>query len=92
MIRSFKHKGLRALFEKGDSSGVYRGHIDRLHVILTRLNISRTPHDMRLPGLRLHKLKGNLKDHYAVFVSGNWRVVFTFQNQDATEVDYLDYH
>lgn len=92
MITHFKHKGLKALFETGEAKGVNQNHVERLRLILARLNICRSPSDMRLPGLHLHKLKGNLKDHYSVFVSGNWRVVFKFDGQDVTEVNYLDYH
>ena len=47
---------------------------------------------MALPGLRLHMLKGRLHGYYAVDVSGNWRVVFMFEGQDAVAVDYCDYH
>ena len=47
---------------------------------------------MDLPGFRLHRLKGDLKGHYAVSVSGNWRVTFRFEGGHALDVDYLDYH
>ena len=47
---------------------------------------------MNLPGFRLHPLKGGLKGHWAVWVSGNWRVTFRFAEGDAHDVDYLDYH
>jgi proteic killer suppression protein len=52
----------------------------------------RAPDDMDLPGFRLHPLKGDLKGHLAVSVSGNWRVTFRFEGGDAYDVDYLDYH
>ncbi len=47
---------------------------------------------MDLPGFRLHRLKGNLKGHCAVSISGNWRVTFRFEDGHAVDVDYLDYH
>ncbi len=47
---------------------------------------------MNLPGLRLHELKGDMKGHYAVSVSGNWRVTFRFEDGTAVDVDYVDYH
>lgn len=47
---------------------------------------------MDLPGYRFHRLKGRLSGHYAVWVSGNWRVTFRFEGEDAVDVDYLDYH
>ena len=47
---------------------------------------------MGLPGLRLQPLKGERKGSWAVWVSGNWRVTFSFIGKDATDVDYEDYH
>lgn len=47
---------------------------------------------MNLPGFRLHPLKGALEGYYAVSVSGNWRVIFRFEDGHARDVDYLDYH
>jgi proteic killer suppression protein len=47
---------------------------------------------MLLPGLDLHSLKGSYEGCWAVSVSGNWRVVFRFEGQNAVDVDYLDYH
>ena len=56
------------------------------------LDRSRGPTDMDLPGFRLHPLKGALKGHWAVSVSGNWRVTFRFDGGHAIDVDYIDYH
>ena len=44
---------------------------------------------MKLPGFRLHELKGSLKGHWAVSVSGNWRVTFRFEDGAAVDVDYF---
>jgi toxin HigB-1 len=67
-------------------------HADKLRRILARLDASRTAADMDLPGYRLHPLKGALAGFYAVTVNGNWRVVFRFEEGNATDVDYIDYH
>lgn len=56
------------------------------------LDRSRQPSDMDLPGLRLHPLKGTLQGRWPVWVSGNWRVTFRFEEGEAIDVDYLDYH
>jgi proteic killer suppression protein len=92
MIRSFRHKGLKKFFLTGRTKGIRADHPERLRLILARLNASRTPGDMNLPGLRMHPLKGNREDFFAVQVSGNWRVIFRFSGEDAEDVDYLDYH
>lgn len=92
MIKSFKHKGLRQLYESGNRKGVKPNHAKRLRLILARLDASISPDDMNLPGLALHPLKGNYKGFWAVSVSGNWRVVFRFEIGNAVDIDYTDYH
>ena len=92
MIRVFRHKGLREYYETGDKRGINPDHASRLARILDRLDASVQPSDMDLPGYHLHQLSGRAKGIWSVRVSGNWRVIFTFEGEDATDVDYLDYH
>jgi proteic killer suppression protein len=92
VIRGFKHKGLERFFTTGSKAGIQAQHAGRLRIILGRLNVSITPHDMNLPGLDLHPLKGDRKGTWGVKVSGNWRITFTFVGKDADGVDYEDYH
>lgn len=92
MIKSFRHKGLRNFYASGKQSGIRADHAKRLRLILGRLSGAQGPKDMMLPGLRLHSLKGDLAGFFAVDVSGNWRIVFRFDGQDAADVDYVDYH
>jgi proteic killer suppression protein len=47
---------------------------------------------MNAPGWRLHQLKGELAGHWSIDVSGNWRLTFMFEGEDAVLVDYQDYH
>ena len=92
MIRSFRHKGLERLFEDGATRGVTAQQVPRLKRILLALHHSRGPEGMALPGFRLHPLKGERRGQWAVSVSGNWRVVFRFEDVDAVDVDLVDYH
>ena len=92
MIRSFRHRGLKALYEGDRGAKVSASHVAKLERILTALDRSTGPDGMSLPGFRLHPLKGALKGHYAVSVSGNWRVTFRFEDGHAVDVDYVDYH
>jgi proteic killer suppression protein len=92
MIRSFKHRGLKALYEGRSSAKVTAGHVPKLTRILTALDEAAQPGEMDFPGFQLHPLKGDLKGHYAVSVSGNWRVTFRFEDGHAVDVDYVDYH
>jgi len=92
MIQGFKHKGLRRLFENGETKGVRQDHVEKLENILAVLNRAGQPEDMNLLGFRLHALKGDLKGFWSVTVRANWRVVFRFHGGDAYDVDLVDYH
>lgn len=92
VIRSFRHRGLRTLYESGRVAGVVPAHAAKLERILSALDRSTAPEGMDIPGFRLHQLKGPRKGHYAVWVSKNWRVTFRFADGHAVDVDYLDYH
>ena len=92
MIASFRHRGLKALYEGKTARRVAPAHVEGLRDILAALDLSRGPEGMNLPGFRLHELKGRLKGQYAVSVSGNWRVTFRFEDGSAVDVDYVDYH
>ncbi len=92
MIKSFRHRGLKALYEGRRPAKVAPSHVAKPARILTALDRSSGPDGMGLPGFRLHPLAGGLKGYFAVSVSGNWRVTFRFEDGHAVEIDYLDYH
>ena len=92
MIKSFRHRGLERFFLTGSKAGIQPKHAPRLRIQLTTLHLASCPEDMNRNGWDCHMLKGNLKDHYAVTVNGNWRVTFKFEGEDAILVDYQDYH
>lgn len=92
MIKTFLHKGLEAFFRTGSKAGIKPTHAPRLRLQLGMLDSAKGPTDMSLPGWKLHPLTGNLKGHWSVTVSGNWRMTFVFEDGDAILVDYQDYH
>jgi proteic killer suppression protein len=92
MIQSFRHKGLKRLYEDGDPRSVSAEHLPKLRNILARLDAASSVEDMNLPGFGLHALKGPLVGLWAVTVRANWRVIFRFVEGHASEIDYLDYH
>ena len=92
MIRTFRHKGLQALYEGKRSAKVARSHVSKLERILSALDEAAGPHEMDLPGYRLHRLRGQSKGYFSIWVSGNWRVTFRFEGVDAVDVNYTDYH
>jgi proteic killer suppression protein len=92
MIKQFRHKGLERFFHTGSRAGIQAIHAPRLARQLLMLNAALGPEDMDKPGWRLHRLDGLLAGHWSVRVSGNWRMTFCFDGQDAVLVDYQDYH
>ena len=92
MIKSFIHKGLEKFFYDGTKKGIQAQHAQKLSDILDRLNAAHSVTDMKYPGSDLHQLKGKMKGLWAVKVSGNWRVVFSFKEGNAYNIDYIDYH
>lgn len=92
MIRRFRHKGLRRFYESDDRRGLSAGQIDKIGRVIARLDRAARPEHMDLPGWRLHPLKGELAGFWSVTISANWRIVFRFEDGDATDVDLVDYH
>jgi len=92
MIRRFRHRGLRRLYEDDDRRGLNAAHIGKIERVLQRLQRASRPEDMALPGLRLHPLKGNLAGYWSVTIRANWRIIFRFENGDATDIDLIVYH
>lgn len=92
MIRTFKNRALKKLYEKGDPSKIKTDHLERVEDILFRLDNAVKALDVDWPGLNLHRLKGKHKGFWAIWVSGNYRIWYRFENGDAFDVDYGDYH
>ncbi len=92
MIKSFRHKGLQAFFEKGSKAGMQPHQAEKLSRQLAALNQAAMPEQMDIPGWRLHALSGGLNGHWSVWVNGNWRLTFMFVGQDVVLVNYQDCH
>ncbi|MGC9948952.1 MAG: type II toxin-antitoxin system RelE/ParE family toxin [Bryobacteraceae bacterium] len=93
MIRGFKHRGLKRLYERGDRSGIRPDLVDTVQEILT-VDRAATPQALNLPGYRLDPLKGELKGFWSVTVRAKWRIVFRFDEAAAAafDVEFIDYH
>ncbi len=92
MIRSFRSRALKRFAESGDSAKLSVRNVQRVEIILGRLDAARVPEHMNLPGLHFHALKGTEKGRYAVRVTGNFRMTFGWDGEDAIDVDLEDYH
>ena len=80
------------MYERGDPSRVRADQADRIALALADLDDARKPSDLDLPGYRLHRLKGDRNGFWSISISGNWRVVFRFDDGDVYDVELVDYH
>jgi proteic killer suppression protein len=92
MIGSIRHKGLRRLYQEDDRKLLPPELVQRIREILTALEAADTLDGLNRPTFRLHLLKGEWKGFWAVTVRANWRVVFRFEDGQALDVDFVDYH
>ena len=92
MVKSFRHAGIEKFFRTGSKAGIQPAHAAKLSIQLYALDAAKSLADLNTPGWRLHPLKGHLEGHWSIRVSGNWRLTFRFEGEDAILVDYQDYH
>jgi proteic killer suppression protein len=92
VIRTFRHRGIEKFFRTGSKAGIQAKQAARLRLQLFALDNAKGPGDLNAPCWQLHSLAGALRDHWAISVSGNWRLTFKFEGEDAVLVDYQDYH
>ncbi|MFZ2650816.1 MAG: type II toxin-antitoxin system RelE/ParE family toxin [Burkholderiaceae bacterium] len=91
MIKSFKHRGLERLFIKGSVGGVQAVYAPRICLILEAIDAAERVNELDIPGLHLHRLKGDRRNPWSLRVSANWRITFEFENGDASILDLEDY-
>jgi proteic killer suppression protein len=93
MILSIKHKGLRLLWEKDDPSKLPSMQVEKIKRILTVIDTIKTLKPLKqIPGYKLHLLSGNFKGLWSITITGNYRIIFRFENENVYDIDYLDYH
>ncbi|WP_419950825.1 type II toxin-antitoxin system RelE/ParE family toxin [Candidatus Palauibacter sp.] len=92
MIRSFRHRGLKRFYERDDRSLIAPALRNRVEAMLAQLDVADSAEAMRLPGYRLHALKGQLRGYWSVTVGANWRIIFRFEGGDVYDVELIDYH
>lgn len=94
MIKSFKSKSLKLLWEKGDQSKLPALQLKKIKIILQIIDdLDEVPEDLlNLVSFRPHPLKGSLQGFWSLDVTGNYRIIFRFENKNAFDLDYLDTH
>ena len=94
MIKSFRSKALRLFWEKDDSNKLSKQQVKKIRILLQIIDeLENLPNDLKdFISLRPHLLQGNLKGFWSLNVTGNYRIIFTFIDGDACDIDYLDTH
>jgi proteic killer suppression protein len=92
LIKTFQHRGLKRLYERGKANRLAADHVKRIEDVLAHLDAAGRASELALPGYRLHRLKGDLRNVWSVRISGNWRITFRFEDGNAFDVDLVDYH
>lgn len=92
MIKTFKHKGLKELFETGKTAKIDKQLLAKAIRMLDALNRAKKPQDMNIPGYDFHSLKGFNPLRHTTHVNGPWCITFEFDANDAAKVDFEQYH
>jgi proteic killer suppression protein len=92
MIKSFRHRGPKRLFERNEKAQVRADMLAKIENILPVLDRANQPDEMDLPGFRLHRLKGDLRRYWAVMVRTIWWIIWRFEGADVVAVDLMDDH
>src|ERR1700744_1846559 len=93
-LLSFRHKGLKRLWEDGSAKGIPSAMADKLRKLLFAIETAETLEQLRrFPGWKLHPLKGDRKGFWSLTVTGNCRLIFRYEEQTntASEIDLIDY-
>jgi proteic killer suppression protein len=94
-LARFRHKGIKQFYEDGIAKGVPHAMSDKLRKLLFALETAESLDQLdRFPGWRLHPLKGGLKGFWSLTVTGNWRLIFSYDEKSntASDIDLIDYH
>jgi len=91
MIKSFRHKGLKFLYEAGDARKIQPELVVRVSRRLASLAGATKPEDINLPGYNFHGLQGEPK-RYSIHVNGPWCITFGWDDDGAVNVDLENYH
>lgn len=92
MIQTFRDKALERLLKEGNAKGVPKDLEKRIRRRLEVIDSATAIDDLKIPGYDLHQLKGDRRETWSIKVSGNWRITFTFINNDAYDLNLEDYH
>ena len=92
MIKTFKCKNTEKLFDDNDAKK-FRSISRAARLKLEVLNAAVSLNSLRVPpGNRLEQLKGDRKGQHSIRINNQWRVCFVWKNENAFDVEIVDYH
>jgi len=66
---------------------------DKARRLLDQVNAAPRLEFLRIPpSNRLEKLRGNLAKYWSLRINDQWRIIFRWDNNDALDVEIIDYH
>ncbi len=93
MIKTFAERPTEELFSTGKANSVAADVARRALRKLEAVHVAAQLSDLRVPpGNRLHALKGDRAGQHAIAVNDQWRICFRFEDGDAYDVEFCDYH
>jgi len=92
VIEHFKSKDLRQFWETDKPRGINPNFADKIHLVLTRINVAENVESLDVPGFGLHPLTGDRQGQWSIVISRNWRITFRLEDGGAFDVDFEDYH
>lgn len=91
MIRTFASKDTERLFQRHRVAR-FQSFERTAQRRVTLLNRIRSLDDLKNPGFRLEALKGNRAGQHSIRINDQWRICFRWRNEDAYDVEIVDYH
>jgi len=92
-IREIRHRGLRRFIENDDPRELRGDLVKRIRNVLAFLVAASNIENLGAPpGWRVHQLAGDRAGTWSISVSGNWRITFTIERGEITNLDLEDYH
>ena len=93
MIQSFRNKETEVFYHTGKSRKIDPQIQERALIRLQRLNAATSVDDLRFPhSHNLEKLTGDRKDYWSIRINRQWRVCFSWEGDNAYDVEIVDYH
>lgn len=92
MLKKFKHKGLKELFETGATKRIDKALHARILRRLDAMHSAESVEDLNLPGFNFHSLTGYKPKRFTIHVNGPWCITFTFEGGNADNIDLENYH